>query len=180
MDERWAWAHLFLFQRRSNTKPNLKAVEDLARELAAALGLEVVSFVFHSQGRHSQLRIDLDRSGPVGVDLGDCERLSRALDERLDGSGLLDTTYELQVSSPGIDRPIRTPDDFRRNAGRRVWMQFRDDEGRVLERRGNLVWDADSGRVGVVDGASETQVPADRIILMKQCVRSPEQKRPRR
>src|SRR5262245_59868173 len=95
----------------------LSAFEELARDVALALGLEVVEFAFHSQGKHSLLRIDIDRPGPDGVGIRDCESLSRALDERLEQLDFFDAPYELQVSSPGIDRPIRSDDDLRRNAG---------------------------------------------------------------
>ena len=101
-------------------KQRLADIERIAHEVAASLGLEIVELVFHSQGRHSLLRIDIDRPGLPGVGISDCENLSRALDARIDELPFFDAPYELQVSSPGIDRPIKTDDDLRRNSQRHV------------------------------------------------------------
>jgi ribosome maturation factor RimP len=147
----------------------LREAERIARDVANSLGLEVVDFTFHSQGRHSLLRIDVDRVGPAGVALADCERLSRALDDRLDALSFFSSSYELQVSSPGIDRPIRTDDDFRRNAGRRVRCEYRDESGRVHEIAGVLRADAGSASVELV-GDSVVVIPRTAIVLMKQDV----------
>jgi ribosome maturation factor RimP len=119
-------------------KQILAEVERIAHDVATGFGLEIVEFVFHSQGRHSLLRIDIDRPGVPGVGLADCENLSRALGERIEDLTFFDAPYELQVSSPGIDRPIRTVDDVRRNDGRPVWMEFRDEDGKIRELRGTL------------------------------------------
>ena len=145
--------------------------EAAAREIAASLGLEIVEFVFHEQGRHSQLRIDVDRSGPAGVGLRDCEALSRALDARTDGIEGLDQGYELQVSSPGIDRPIRSDDDLRRNTGRAVRVEFRDEGGKVVEARGVLAGVDAEGAVRIASMGDERRVPRADIVLMKQDVR---------
>lgn len=114
-------------------------LEDLVRSAAEASGVEVVEIRFHAQGKHSFLRVDIDRAGPRGVDLGDCEAVSRILDRSLEESGLLtDQPYDLQVSSPGLDRPIRSDDDLRRNTGRRVVIEVRTADGRVETIRGVL------------------------------------------
>ena len=154
----------------SNKKKALADAEGIAREVAASLGLEVVEFVFHSQGRHSQLRIDVDRPGLPGVGLADCERMSRAVGDQLESLPLFDSPYELQVSSPGIDRPIRSDDDIRRNTGRPVRVEFRDELGKVREIVGTLAGTSGPGAVRVASGPSETTVTRDRIVLMKQVV----------
>ncbi len=114
-------------------------LEDLAKSAAEACGVEVVEVRFHAQGKHSFLRVDIDRAGPRGVDLGDCEAVSRILDRSLEDSGILaDQRYDLQVSSPGLDRPIRSDDDFRRNTGRRVVLEIRSGDRGVERIRGVL------------------------------------------
>jgi len=114
-------------------------LEDLARSAAEACGVEVVEVRFQAQGKHSFVRVDIDRPGPRGVDLGDCEAVSRLLDRSLEESGLLTgQPYDLQVSSPGLDRPIRSDDDFRRNTGRRIVIEVRTGDQRVEEVRGVL------------------------------------------
>ena len=53
----------------------IEQAQSLTRDVAAELGLEIVEFDFHDQGRHSRLRVDVDRAGVPGVTLADCERL---------------------------------------------------------------------------------------------------------
>lgn len=151
-------------------KQVLAEVERIAREVATSLGLEIVEFVFHSRGRHSLLRIDIDRPGMPGVGLGDCETFSRTLGDRIEDLTFFDAPYDLQVSSPGIDRPIRTDDDLRRNAGRPVWMEFRDENGTVRELRGTLSESHESDAVTISAQRGEVQVARERIVLMKQDV----------
>lgn len=151
-------------------KQVLAEVERIAREVATSLGLEIVEFVFHSRGRHSLLRIDIDRPGMPGVGLGDCETFSRTLGDRIEDLTFFDAPYDLQVSSPGIDRPIRTDDDLRRNAGRPVWMEFRDENGTVRELRGTLSGSHESDTVTILAQRGEVQVARERIVLMKQDV----------
>lgn len=151
-------------------KQNLTEIERIAREIAADLGLEIVELVFHSQGRHSLLRIDIDRPGMPGVGLADCEAMSRALDDRVEQIPFFSAPFDLQVSSPGIDRPIRTDDDLRRNAGRPVMAEFKDDTGKIREFRGTLAEAAPDGNVKIVADDSEVLIARERIQLMRQDV----------
>jgi ribosome maturation factor RimP len=148
----------------------LAEVERIARDVASNLGLEIVEFIFRSQGSHSLLRIDVDRSGMPGVGLADCERFSRTLEDRIENLTFFETSYELQVSSPGIDRPIRTDDDLRRNDGRPIWMEFRDANGTIRELRGTLSGPHEPGTVSIVTDARAVSVSRDAIVLMKQDV----------
>jgi ribosome maturation factor RimP len=151
-------------------KADLAEVERAARKVAATLGLEVVEFVFHSRGKHSQLRIDIDRPGLPGAGLADCEALSRALDADLERLDVFGDAYELQVSTPGIDRPIRTDDDLRRNTGRPVRVEATDDEGRARELFGTLAGAGPDGTVRIATDQGEVRLGSDRILLMRQDV----------
>jgi len=148
----------------------LADIERIAREVATTLGLEIVEFVFRSQGKHSLLRIDIDRPGLPGVGLADCEQLSRALGDRIEDLSFFEAAYDLQVSSPGLDRPIRTDDDLRRNAGRPVRVEFRDEHEKVREIHGTLAAPVSAEAVSVVGPEGETRVARERIVLMKQDV----------
>ena len=75
------------------------------------------------------VRIDRRDGAPVTVD--DCARASRAIEARLDGGAVIAERYRLEVSSPGVERPLRTAADFRRFAGRRVSVVSPDLGGRV-------------------------------------------------
>lgn len=99
---------------------------DLARELESRLeelGYELVEMEAAGSARRPivRLRIDLPDSEPgKGVSLGDCTRVSRALEAYLDESGSLPETYVLEVSSPGVERPLVKRRDFERFAGQEV------------------------------------------------------------
>ncbi|HEX6851576.1 MAG TPA: ribosome maturation factor RimP [Candidatus Polarisedimenticolaceae bacterium] len=101
-------------------------LESMAAQAASTRGVEVVEVLLRRQGRHSVLRIDIDRPGTPGVTLEDCEAVSHTLDTLLEADDPFgDVPYDLQVSSPGLDRPIRNPEDVRRNLGRRVVVNTR-------------------------------------------------------
>ena len=91
-----------------------KQVEDFVAPIAEGLGLEVVEVAYEKKYDGMNLTIFIDKKG--GVNLEDCEKLHRAIDEPLDE---LDPTngasYTLNVSSPGLDREIKTDKDFNRN-----------------------------------------------------------------
>ena len=98
----------------------LGRLRELASEVAASQGLELVELNLHGPSSNRALRVDIDRAGPAGVNLDDCQRVSAALGAALDAADVIDARYVLQVSSPGLDRPLRTVDDFRRTTGRRL------------------------------------------------------------
>lgn len=93
-------------------------VANLAEPHAAALGLEVVDVQFLREGGQRILRVLIDREG--GISLDDCEALSRVLGEELDRADPISYSYSLEVSSPGIERPLKKEQDFRRFAGRLI------------------------------------------------------------
>ena len=103
----------------------LAQAENAARQIAARLGLEIVEFVYRRHGRGGILRIDIDRPGPHGVSISDCERMSRGFESALESESLVEAEFEIQVSSPGLDRQLRSDDDLRRNRGRRLEVATR-------------------------------------------------------
>lgn len=101
----------------------------LTREVADGMGVELVDVELRGAGRRTLLRVTIDREG--GVTVGDCERFSRDLGAMLDVEDLLEESYTLEVSSPGLDRPLKGVGDFRRHRGRLVNVGLREKvEGR--------------------------------------------------
>jgi len=148
----------------------LADVERIAHEVAASLGVEIVEFVFHSRGKHSLLRIDIDRPGMPGVALADCESMSRSLGDRIEDIAFFEDSYDLQVSSPGLDRPIKTDADLRRNVGRPIRVEFRDESDKVREIHGTLLDTPEKNDVRIATPQGETSIARERIVLMKQDV----------
>jgi ribosome maturation factor RimP len=91
----------------------------IAEPVCAAAGYELVDVQFTMEQGGWVLRVYLDRAAAAGpgVDLADCERMSRELSAVLDVEDPVPQAYELEVSSPGLDRPLRTAEHFRRHVG---------------------------------------------------------------
>lgn len=92
-------------------------VEKIVEELLENTALELVT-VDYVKERDWYLRVFIDKEG--GVDLDDCQDLSRKLEELLDAKDLIKTSYILEVSSPGLDRELKKPRDFQREMGKDI------------------------------------------------------------
>src|SRR3954463_585965 len=103
----------------------------LAARVAGSYGLEVFDVQFRREAAGMVLRVQIDRPGPAAtaedsVSVEDCANVSRDLSAVLDVEDVVPTAYTLEVSSPGLDRPLRGLDDYRRFAGRRVKVVVRE------------------------------------------------------
>ena len=78
--------------------------------IVEANALELVDLEFVKEGVNWYLRVYIDKEGGVNID--DCEMVSRALEAKLDEHDLIEQAYILEVSSPGIDRPLKKEADF--------------------------------------------------------------------
>ncbi len=93
-------------------------VTELAEPLTASLGVELVEVEYRQEGGRMVLRLFIDRED--GVTLDDCTAVSRELAEVLDVEDFIHCRYNLEVSSPGLERPLKKPSDYERFAGRLV------------------------------------------------------------
>ena len=104
------------------------------------LGYELYDLALAGSGVSTTLRVRIDR--PEGVTLDDCERVSKSLSALLDQADPFPTRYELEVSSPGAERPLRNLDEYRRFIGRRANVRYRvGDSEQVAEGRLTAVSD---------------------------------------
>jgi ribosome maturation factor RimP len=101
-------------------------VWELAAPLAENEGMEIVDIELrHERSRGGRvLRLYLDKAGGPTVD--DLSRVSRQLSELLDSQDVVSGAYTLEVSSPGINRPLKRPEHFARYIGKRVRIRTRD------------------------------------------------------
>jgi ribosome maturation factor RimP len=93
-------------------------VEEEIEKIVSSEGLELVHIDYRKQGRGWLLRIDIDKEG--GVTLTDCEVVSHQVSAFLDVEDVVPAEYELQVSSPGLDRKFYKESDYRKFIGRKV------------------------------------------------------------
>ncbi len=124
-------------------------MERLAREAVASAGVRLawVEIKGPRSGRRVQVVIERDADR---VGLQDCERVNHALSALLDLEDPFPGPYTLEVSTPGIFRPLRSLEDCRRFVGRRARVRFRDENG-IRETKGVLS--------GVESGAVQLSVP---------------------
>jgi len=99
-------------------------VRQLSAPLAEDAGFELVDVEFLVQGRHRVIRVLLDKPG--GITVGDCSSFSRRLADCLDMNQMVNGAYHLEVSSPGLDRPLRTLESVQRFAGQRASILIHD------------------------------------------------------
>jgi len=91
-------------------------ITEIIEPVINSLGIELDSVEFSRMGGRGLLRVFIEKES--GVTLGDCELVSREVEAVLDVEDPVPYAYVLEVSSPGLDRPLRQPKDFRKFAGK--------------------------------------------------------------
>ena len=124
-------------------------VAGIVEGIVAPLGMELVDVEYKREGRQMVLRLFLDREG--GITLDDCAEVSRELSEILDVEDFIGDRYTLEVSSPGLNRPLRKESDYDRFRGRlvkiRTFELLADEAG---NRRKTFLGDLEGLHDGVV------------------------------
>jgi ribosome maturation factor RimP len=103
-----------------------RKVEDVVLELAKPIidrnNFELVEIEFKKEGADWYLRLYIDKEGGITID--DCESVSRELSDLLDEADPIEQSYIFEVSSPGIDRPLKTDRDYEKNNGKPVEVKL--------------------------------------------------------
>jgi ribosome maturation factor RimP len=140
-------------------------VQELADRVASGHGVEVLELALRGQGRGRVLSVVLDAEEPVEADVVELvsKDLSRALDEDDPVAG----SYTLEVSTPGLTRPLHTRRDFRRQRGHKVTIVRAGSPGPGTSSIRGVVVDADDEAVVLdVDGA-RVRVPLSEVVRGK-------------
>ena len=95
-----------------------ESIEELVTPITEENRLELVDVEYKKEGKNWFLRIYIDKEGGVTVD--DCTRVSREIEDLIDVEEVVPTSYVLEVSSPGLDRPLKKEKDFLRFKGKRA------------------------------------------------------------
>ena len=120
----------------------------LAEQIAASMGMEIVLLEIKGDGNHSVVRTFIDQPG--GVTLDDCERFSKRFSVSLDVEDWIPFSYVLEVSSPGVNRPLVKEADFQRFCGKNIKVRTRDPVEGQKNFKGKIV--------GVTEGRLELEV----------------------
>jgi ribosome maturation factor RimP len=107
----------------------IPSIRELLEPTIKHMGYELYSL---DQSGHSgrALRISIDHNEPITIE--DCERVSRVAGPLIDHSNLIDGPYDLEVSSPGAERPLRDHREYERFSGKRVNVRYRTGESEIV------------------------------------------------
>jgi ribosome maturation factor RimP len=110
----------------------VKGVSRIAESLLPEFGMEMVDVEFRFERGRWTLRVFIDKEGGVSID--DCASVSRELGDLVEAENIIDHPYVLEVSSPGLDRPLRKEQDFIRSIGKLIKVEM----ARPVNKRKNF------------------------------------------
>ena len=146
-------------------KGKLDKTADIARldePTLQSMGFELVRVQYGSGSGRPTLQIMVERQDRQPMAVEDCADISRQISALLDVEDLIEGAYALEISSPGIDRPLVRPDDYQRFAGFEARLELShplDGRRRFRGRIGELA----DGRVRIIEGAGEYRLPLEQI-----------------
>ena len=117
--------------------PRLTAIHALIEPIVAEQDAELVELTCRPQGRQLLIRLLVDKVG--GITIQQCARVNQLISNALETANLIEESYTVEVSSPGLDRPLVTKRDFERALGEEVRMDVRIGDGRFRETQGMLL-----------------------------------------
>lgn len=128
--------------------------EKLLLPIVEAEQVELVDIEYVKELGHFYLRAYIDKEG--GVSVNDCEKVSRALAEQMEDVDPIQDAYILEVSSPGLDRPLKKDKDFDRSIGKEVEFKIYQARNGQKEFVGTLVSYTTDTMTVAIDGNEET------------------------
>jgi ribosome maturation factor RimP len=143
-------------------------LKNIISELVKKSGLVFVDMIYRRQGTGLFLGILLDRP-EGGISLGECAKINREVSAKLDESDILEENYVLEVSSPGLDRPLKTAEDFLRCLNKQVRIFLNTAVEGKIEVQG-IIRKADELTVYVGENGKTLEIPLSHINKGKQVI----------
>ncbi|WP_082234161.1 ribosome maturation factor RimP [Halobacillus massiliensis] len=141
-----------------------EVTQELVTPILDQLNLELVDIEFKKEGKNWFLRVFVDKPG--GIDIEECGKVSEQLSEKLDEVDPIEQAYFLEVSSPGAERPLKTPADFENYKGEFVYMKLyepidgeKEFEGTLLQFENNTA----VVEIQIKTRKKQLQVPYEKI-----------------
>jgi ribosome maturation factor RimP len=132
-----------------------ETVERLVEGVVETAGLNLYDVVFRQSGPRWKLQVFIDRPGP-GVSLDDCALVSRQISRELDAADPVPHAYDLEVSSPGMDRTLRRKSHWDAAEGQLVHVSTRDDSGRSRKFTARVVASGEDAVELAPEGGEDT------------------------
>lgn len=139
---------------------------EVIEQIATPLGMELVDLEYKREGRDMVVRVFLDKEG--GITLDDCAEVSRELSDILDVEDIISGHFNLEVSSPGICRPLKKVADFQRYAGKlikvRTYDMWADDQGNKRKTFLGTLTGIEGGVIGVdLQEGQHAAIPLEKV-----------------
>ncbi|MFD1850346.1 ribosome maturation factor RimP [Oceanobacillus bengalensis] len=122
----------------------IDTTEELVKPIIEAKNLELVDIEYVKEGKNWFLRVYIDKPG--GIDIAECGEVSEQLSEKLDEHDPIKDPYFLEVSSPGVERPLKTKADFEKNIMKNVFIKLyepieekKEYEGMMKDFQGDII-----------------------------------------
>ncbi|MYL45998.1 ribosome maturation factor RimP [Virgibacillus halodenitrificans] len=142
----------------------IKTTEELLHPILEHKGLELVDIEYVKEGKNWFLRIYIDKPG--GIDITECGDVSEELSEKLDQQDPIKEAYFLEVSSPGVERPLKTKDDFSINLNKNIYVKLyepvegeKEYEGILKDFTNNIL----TLEIKVKTRSKQIEIPYDKI-----------------
>ncbi len=138
----------------------IEAIADYVGPLVADFGLELVEVQFRRESHGWVLRISIDNEDGITVD--HCAKVSREVSAFLDVEDLIDTAYNLEVSSPGLDRPLNKIEDYVRFTGREVKITLQEPVDSHKKLRG-IIDQVDGNQISIKHDSRQISLQFENI-----------------
>ena len=148
-------------------EPRLTEIQALVEPILTDREMELVELTTRPHGGQQLIRLLVDRIG--GVTVEQCAQVNRRIGEALETANLIEGSYTVEVSSPGLDRPLISKRDFERALGEDVVLTA-SDENRTKEWQGMLLA-FQHGAIVLKTGGGNVTVPWERVRMAKKALR---------
>lgn len=150
-------------------KANLQKIKKISESVAETLNYELVDVEFLKENSDYYLRIYIHKEN--GINLDDCQQMSELLSERLDIEDPIDVSYYLEVSSPGLDRPLKTDRDFERNLGKDIDISLYKAVNGMKKIEGVLEGYNNKELIVITESSETINIPREAVSLVKLAVK---------
>ena len=144
-------------------------IEEIVQPIVDAKNFEIVDIEYVKEAGEYYLRVYLDKEG--GISLSDCEVVSRELSEILDKKDPIKDNYFLEVSSPGLDRPLKKDKDFERYKGRDVEIKLYTPMNGSKQFEGELVGLTEDNNIKVIIDGEEVDFTRKEVALIRLAIK---------
>ncbi|MFC1646372.1 ribosome maturation factor RimP [Candidatus Omnitrophota bacterium] len=152
------------------SKDTIRLIEDNAKEILDPLGFELIELKSMNSSSGLILRFLVDRL-EGGITLNECAQLNRDIGKLLEEKNIISEEYALEVFSPGLDRPLLAPGDFRRTLEKKIHIFLKEEKYGKLELEGKLIKLDGAGIYIKNNENDELSVPFTKINRAKRVIK---------